>query len=135
MKRKREDEVDQVDEDVLREERSSDDRNVAQIGNDDALEGGSRRQPGIGLADRAVRPVIRKEREGNAAQIFRPALQAGNGVGADLQDFDIQLLEFFVVRTEPGDLILSPPRESERKERHYRGATAKTAEADLLVRM
>ena len=65
--------------------------------------------------------------------MFRPALQAGNGVGADLQDFDIQLLEFFVVRTEPGDLILSPTGERKRKEAHDDGPAAETGERNLLI--
>ena len=82
-----------------------------------------------------MRPIIGQQREGYAAELFSPDLQARDRVSTDLQNLDVQLLEFFVVRTEPGDLILSPARESERKERHYRGATAKTAEADLLVRM
>ena len=63
----------------------------------------------VGLAYRAVRPVVGKQGEGNAAQLFRPTLEAGGGVGADVQNLVVQLLEFVVVRTEPVDLVRSPP--------------------------
>ena len=58
-------------------------------------------------ADCPMRPVIGKQRKRKAAQLFRPHLQAGNSVGADLQNLDVERLELFVVLTEPGDLILS----------------------------
>jgi hypothetical protein len=60
--------------------------------------------------------------------LLDPSLEAGNGVGADLQNLDILLLEFFVVRTEPGYLILSPAGECERQKRHYGLATLETRE-------
>jgi hypothetical protein len=63
-----------------------------------------------------VRPVIGEEGKRNAAQLLRPGLEARNGIGADLEDLDVQLLEFFEVRTEPGDLVLSPARECEGEE-------------------
>ncbi len=70
----------------------------------------------VGLAYRAMRPVIREQRERQSAQLFGPGLEAGKGIGADLQDFDAQLLEFIVVLTEPADLILSPAGKSKRQE-------------------
>jgi hypothetical protein len=80
-----------------------------------------------------VRPVVGKQGERNAAELLGPDLQAGNGVGADLEDLDIQLLEFFEVRTEPLDLILSATGESERKKRDDRGTTAEAGKRDLLA--
>ena len=61
----------------------------------------------VGFTYGAMRPVIRQQREWNSAQLFGPGFETGNGVGADLQDLDIQFLEFFVVLTEPGYLIFS----------------------------
>ena len=75
-----------------------------------------------------MRPVIGKKREGNAAELLSPRFQAGNGIGADLQDFDVQLLEFFEVRTEPGDLILSSAGEGEWQKRHDRRFAAEARE-------
>jgi hypothetical protein len=63
-----------------------------------------------------MRPVIGQQREGYAAELLRPDLQARDRVSTDLQNLDVQLLEFFVVRTEPGDLILSSTGESEGQE-------------------
>jgi hypothetical protein len=80
-----------------------------------------------------MRPVVRKQRKWQAAQLINPSLEAGNGVGADLQNLDILLLEFFVVRTEPGYLILSPASECERKKRHYSLATFETRERHLVA--
>jgi hypothetical protein len=78
----------------------------------------------VRFADRAVRPVVREKRERNAAQVLGPPFQARNGIGADLQDFDVQFLEFFEVRTEPGDLILSAAGECEGKKRDDRKTPA-----------
>ena len=80
-----------------------------------------------------MRPVVGQERKRNAAEEFRPAFEARRGIGADLQYFDVQLLEFFEVRTEPGDLILSSTREGEGKERDHGGPTAETGERDLVA--
>jgi hypothetical protein len=80
-----------------------------------------------------MRPVIGQQREGYAAELLRPDLQARDRVSTDLQNLDVQLLEFFVVRTEPGDLILSATGKREWKERHYRRATPKRAKRDLLI--
>jgi hypothetical protein len=63
-----------------------------------------------------MRPIIGQQGEGYAAQLFSPDLQAWNRVSTDLQNLDVRFLEFFVVRTEPGDLILSPAGKRERKE-------------------
>jgi hypothetical protein len=82
----------------------------------------------VGFTDRAVRPVVGQERERNAAELLSPCFQTGNGVGTDLQNFDVQLLEFFEVRTEPADLILSSTREGERQERNDRWSAAKACE-------
>ena len=68
----------------------------------------------IGFADRAVRPVVREQRKRQTTQLFRPSFQAGNGVCAELQDFCIKCFELIVVRTEPGDLILSAAGKRER---------------------
>ena len=89
----------------------------------------------VRLADRAVRPVIRHQWKWNAAQALSPRFQAGQRIGADLQDFNIELLEFVVVRTEPGDLILSPTGERERQKRDHRLLAAEAAEAERLVEM
>ena len=75
-----------------------------------------------------MRPVIRQQRERQAAQLFGPCLEAGYGVCADLQDFNILLLEFFVVLTEPGYLIFSPAGKGEWQKRHYGLATLETRE-------
>jgi hypothetical protein len=80
-----------------------------------------------------MRPVIRQQRKRNAAQLFRPALEAGNRIGADLEDFTVQLLEFFVVRTEPVDLIGSPRRKGERHKRDHGRPTLEAGERDLLI--
>ena len=69
----------------------------------------------VGFADRAVRPVVGEQRERQAAQLFDPDLQARYGVGADLQDFNVERLELCVVLTEPADLILSPAGKCERQ--------------------
>jgi hypothetical protein len=50
-----------------------------------------------------------------------------------LQNFDVQLLEFFVVRTEPGDLIFSPTGECKRKKGNDGAPAAKTRERELLI--
>ena len=70
----------------------------------------------VGFADRAVRPVVRQQGKGNAAEVLGPGLEARDGICADLQDLDVQLLEFFEVRTEPADLILSAAGECEGQE-------------------
>lgn len=80
-----------------------------------------------------MRPVIGKQGKGNAAQLIGPGLQARYGVGADLQNFDAQLLELFEVRTEPGDLVLSPAGEGHRQERHDGRPAAITGERNFLI--
>jgi hypothetical protein len=72
-------------------------------------------QHAVGLAHCRVRPIIRQQWKGQAAQLLGPRLETGNGVGTDLQNFDIQLLEFFVVLTEPGYLIFSSTGKSKRQ--------------------
>src|SRR5690606_20342107 len=64
---------------------------------------------------------------------FGPAFETRHRIGADLQDLDVQLLEFFEVRTEPDDLILSPTGECEREERDDRRAAAIVRERDFLI--
>lgn len=81
----------------------------------------------IRLANRAMGPVIGKQRKWKAAQLFRPHLQAWNGVGADLQNLDIERLELFVVLTEPGDLILSTTGECKWQISHNGAPAAKSA--------
>ena len=78
-------------------------------------------------------PVIGQQREGDAAQLLRPCFQAWNRIGADLQDFDVLLLEFFEVRTEPGDLILSSTGEGEGQEADYDGAATETGQGYFLI--
>jgi hypothetical protein len=78
-------------------------------------------------------PVIGQQWEWDAAKLLSPRFQAGNRVGADLQNFDVQLLEFFVVRTEPADLVLSPAGESHGQKADDHRAAAKAGERDLLV--
>jgi hypothetical protein len=80
-----------------------------------------------------MRPVVGEEREGNAAQLIGPRLQARDRIGADLQNLDVQLLEFLVVRTEPTDLVLSPAGEGERQKRNDGGTPAKALKRDFLV--
>lgn len=80
-----------------------------------------------------MRPIIREQGEGNAAQMIRPALQARYRIGADLQDFDIQLLEFFVVRTEPVNLVRSPAGEGKRHECDHDGPAPEAGQRDLLI--
>jgi len=80
-----------------------------------------------------VGPVIGEEGEGETAEMFGPCLEAGDGVGADLQDFDVELLELFVVLTEPEDLVPSPAGECERQERNYRLAALEAVQRQLAV--
>ena len=87
----------------------------------------------VGLADRTVRPVIGEEWEWQSAELFRPCLEARDGVGTDLQNLYVLLLELFVVLTEPEDLVLSPAGERERHERDHGLAALETAQAELLV--
>ena len=87
----------------------------------------------VGLADRTVRPEIREQRKGNASQLFRPALEAGNGIGADLKDLAVQLLEFFVVRTEPIDLVRSSTSERKRHECDHRRSAPVAGKRNLLI--
>ncbi len=89
----------------------------------------------VSLADRAVRPVIGEQRKRHAAELFRPRLQAGNSVRAELQDFNTELLEFFVVLTEPFDLVRSPACKCEWHERHHRALAAETAQRNGLAVM
>jgi hypothetical protein len=89
----------------------------------------------VGLADRAVRPVVGEQRKRQPAQLLRPDFQARNRIRADLQDFDVELLEFVVVRTEPVDLILSPTSEGERKESDDRAPSAIARQREFLVGM
>ena len=85
------------------------------------------------LADGAMGPVIGKEGEWNPSQLFGPRFQARNGIGADLQNLYVQLLEFIVVRTEPADLILSSTGESHRQKADDRRPAPEARERDLLV--
>lgn len=87
----------------------------------------------IGFAGRAVRPVIREQGKGDSAQLLGPPLEAGRGVGADIQDLAVQLLEFFVVRTEPVDLVRSPAGEGKRHERDHHGPAFEACKRYLLV--
>lgn len=87
----------------------------------------------VGLADGAVRPVIGQQWKRQAAEVFRPGLQAGDGVGTELEDFDVELLEFFVVLTEPEDLVPSPAGEREGQEGHDGLAALEAAQRELAV--
>lgn len=69
----------------------------------------------VGLANLAMRPVVGQQRKRHATEFLAPLLETGNGVGAQLQDFNIELLELIVVRTEPTDLIGSSAGECQRK--------------------
>ena len=89
----------------------------------------------VGLANLAMRPVVRQKRKRNATEFLAPFLETGNGVGAQLQDFDIELLELIVVRTEPTDLIGSSARKSQRKKGHHDAAAAITAKGYVLASM
>ncbi len=80
----------------------------------------------VSLAHCAVGPVIRKQRERQPAQLFRPGLEARSRVSADLQDLDPEGLELIVVRTEPGNLVLSSTGESKRQKSDHRAPSAKT---------
>jgi len=80
----------------------------------------------VGAAHGTVRPVIRQQRKRQTAQLLRPCLQTGDGVGADLQNFHIHRLKFFVVLTEPEDLILSAAGEGEGQKTNHGLATMKS---------
>ena len=67
--------------------------------------------------------------------MVRPGLEAGQRIGAELQDFTVQLLEFFVVRTEPVDLVRSATGESERHERDHHRPPPETGKGYFLVRI
>ena len=87
----------------------------------------------VGLPDITMGPIVGQQGEGYAAELLSPGFEAGDRIGAELQNFDVQLLEFFVVRTEPADLILSPTGESHRQEAHDRRSSTESRERDLLV--
>ena len=87
----------------------------------------------VGFAGRAVWPVVRHQRERQAAQLLRPRLQAWQCIGAELQYFNVLLLEFFVVRTELQDLIFSATGESKRHKSHHGLATLETGERHLAT--
>ena len=89
----------------------------------------------VGLAHRTVRPVIGQQRKRQTAQLLCPGLEAGNGVSADLQNFDIERFEFFVVLTEPEDLILSAAREGERQKGHDGPFALVTGKRERLVQL
>jgi hypothetical protein len=61
-------------------------------------------------------PEVGQQREGQAAELLGPGFERRNRIGAQLEDFDVLLLELIVVRTEPEDLVLSPAGEGERHE-------------------
>jgi len=82
-----------------------------------------------------MRPEIREQRKRDTTQLFRPTLEARRGVGADLQDFYIEFLEFFVVRTEPVYLLGSSTGESKRHERDHGGSAAEARKRNLLIGM
>ena len=86
----------------------------------------------VGLADRPMGPVVREQRKRQAAKLLRPGLQARISVCAELQDFDIEGFEFFVVLTEPGDLILSSAGKRERQESHHGAAAPEAAQRERL---
>ena len=86
-----------------------------------------------GLADGPMRPIVGQQGERQTAELLRPGLEARHGVGADLKDFHVLLLELFVVLTEPEDLILSPAGESEWHERDHGLATLEAVQGELLV--
>ena len=87
----------------------------------------------VGLADRAVRPVIGQQRKWQTAQLFGPGLEAGNGVGADLQNLDVKRFELLVVLTEPGYLILSSAGKRKRQKGNHRLAAAKARKLERIA--
>ena len=89
----------------------------------------------VRLANLAMRPVVRQQRKRDATEFFSPLLETGNGVGAQLQDFNIELLELIVVRTEPTDLIGSSAGECQGKKGHHDAAAAITTERHGLAGM
>ena len=89
----------------------------------------------VGFAGRTVWPVVGHQRERQAAQLFHPHFQTGYGVGADLQDLDVQRFELCVVLTEPADLIFSPAGKCERQESHNRFASTKARQRKRLRRV
>ena len=46
-------------------------------------------QHAVRLANRSMRPVIGQQRERQTAELFGPCLEAGDGICADLQNFNI----------------------------------------------
>ena len=82
-----------------------------------------------------MRPKVGQQREGQAAELFGPGLEGRDGIGAELEDFYVELLELVVVRTEPEDLILSSARESERHEGHDGLAAFEGVECERLVQV
>ena len=43
----------------------------------------------VGFTDRAMRPVIGEQRKRQPAELFGPRFKAGNGICADLQNFNV----------------------------------------------
>jgi hypothetical protein len=82
-----------------------------------------------------MRPEIGQQRKRQAAQLLGPGLERRNGIGAQLQDFDVELLELIVVRTEPEDLVLSPAGEGERHERDDCLAPLEAVQGEGLVQV
>jgi len=79
-----------------------------------------------------MRPVVRQKWKRYAAQMIRPGLEGRQRISTELQDFAVQLLEFFVVRTEPVDLVRSSPGECKGHERDHDGPPLETGQRDLL---
>ena len=89
----------------------------------------------VGPAHRAMRPVIRQQREGNAPQLLRPGFEARNGIRADLKNFNIQFLELLEVLTEPLDLVLSTAGEGEGQEGHHGSLSLECGKREWIAQM
>ena len=61
--------------------------------------------------------------------------EGGDGVGADLEDFDVEFLECIEVLTEPQDLVLSSTREGERQKGHDGPFALVTGKRERLVQL
>ncbi len=86
-------------------------------------------------ADCAVRPEVGQDRERHLFELLGPDLLRVDAVNADLKDLGVQLLELFVVLTEPGDVVLSAARERGRVERNHDPAARVGAELDVDSRV
>lgn len=87
------------------------------------------------LRHRAVRPKIRKQRVGDAAKVFGPGGEAGDGIHADTQNLGVQSRETGHFGFVKRDLLRSYGRESQREKSEHHILAAVIAERDICSQL